>query len=192
MASSLRHFLLAACAVGCCSLSMAAEPGVRVYIFGPQLQEGDGVLMWEQMTDEQKARLWPLLSREQRLVKWRQMSAQERRTMRENMTPADRRSLKRRFVIDHVSPEDIKNLKTRKMTPEERQLLRRQVIEVHVEVRGGGPYNCKDPTDCSRLRMKQGEHSAQARAKAPAPAAKPAAPTLTVPASMREPAPAAP
>ena len=95
--------------------------------------------MWEQMTLEQRAQLWPLLTHEQRLLRWRHMTQDERRIMRKNMTPVERKNLKRRFVIDRLPPEEAKNLKTRKMTPAERELLRRQVIEVHVEMRGGVP-----------------------------------------------------
>lgn len=133
--------------------------------------------MWEQMTLEQRAQLWPLLTHEQRLLRWRHMTQDERRIMRKNMTPVERKNLKRRFVIDRLPPEEAKNLKTRKMTPAERELLRRQVIEVHVEMRGGVPYNCNDPTDCRRARKQSGLDVHQLRQTVPAETkvAKPAA-----------------
>ena len=92
-------------------------------------------------------------------------------------------------MIDRLPPEEAKNLKTRKMTPAERELLRRQVIEVHVEMRGGVPYNCNDPTDCRRARKQSGLDVHQLRQTVPAETkvAKPAA-TLTVPANPPAPA----
>ena len=172
MILSLRQFLFSACACGCCSVAVAQDTSVQFFVFGPSLDEQPKVLMWEQMTLEQRAQLWPLLTHEQRLLRWRHMTQDERRIMRKNMTPVER-----------------KNLKTRKITPAERELLRRQVIEVHVEMRGGVPYNCNDPTDCRRARKQSGLDVHQLRQTVPAETkvAKPAA-TLTVPANPPAPA----
>jgi len=177
MILSLRQFLFSACACGCCSVAVAQDTSVQFFVFGPSLDEQPKVLMWEQMTPEQ------------RLLRWRHMTQDERRIMRKNMTPVERKNLKRRFVIDRLPPEEAKNLKTRKMTPAERELLRRQVIEVHVEMRGGVPYNCNDPTDCRRARKQSGLDVQQLRQTVPAETkvAKPAA-TLTVPANPPAPA----
>ena len=189
MILSLRQFLFSACACGCCSVAVAQDTSVQFFVFGPSLDEQPKVLMWEQMTPEQRAQLWPLLTHEQRLLRWRHMTQDERRIMRKNMTPVERKNLKRRFVIDRLPPEEAKNLKTRKMTPAERELLRRQVIEVHVEMRGGVPYNCNAPTDCRRARKQSGLDVQQLRQTVPAETkvAKPAA-TLTVPANPPAPA----
>lgn len=153
MTLSLRQIFISACVCGCCGLASAQEASIQFFVFEPAVDEKADVLMWEQMTPQQRAQLWPLLSYEQRLVKWRHMTQEERRLLRKNMTPVERRDLKRRFVIDRLPPEEAQKLKTRKMTPAERELLRKQVIQVHVEMRAGVPYNCKDPTDCRRARM---------------------------------------
>lgn len=182
MILNLRQFLISACACGCCGAAVAQDSSVQFFVFGPNQDEQPKVLMWEQMTPEQRAQLWPLLTHEQRLLRWRHMTQDERRVMRKNMTPVERKNLKRRFVIDQLPPEKAKNLKARKMTPAERELLRRQVIEVHVEMRAGVPYNCNDPTDCRRARKSSGPDVRLLRQSAPAETkvAEPSA-TLTVP-----------
>ncbi len=181
MISGLRHFLISACALSCCGAAAAQGGTVQFFLFGPATEEQPKVLMWEQMNAQQRAQLWPLLTREQRLVKWRQMTQDERRIMRKNMTPVERRDLKQRFVIDRLSPDEAKNLKARKMTPAERELLRRQVIEVHLEMRGGVPFNCKDPTDCRRARTSSRlDEAASQRSHAPSVVTHPV-PTVTLP-----------
>ena len=110
MILSLRQFLFSACACGCCSVAVAQDTSVQFFVFGPSLDEQPKVLMWEQMTLEQRAQLWPLLTHEQRLLRWRHMTQDERRIMRKNMTPVERKNLKRRFVIDRLPPEEAKNL----------------------------------------------------------------------------------
>ena len=157
---------------------------MQFFVFGPTEEEQPKVLMWEQMTAQQRAQLWPLLTREQRLVKWRNMTQEERRVMRKSMTPLERRDLKRRFVIDRLPDEEAQNLQARKMTPAERELLRRQVIEVHVEMRAGVPYNCKDPTDCRRPRMNTSlDVDQKAKLESPEQTSA-AAPSVTVPATQ--------
>ena len=81
------------------------------------------------------------------------MSREERNMLRRSMTPGERRDLKSRFVINPDPGELDKKLKARKMTPAERDLLRRQVMQVHVEIKSGIPYDCVDPTDCRRHRI---------------------------------------
>ena len=153
MAFSLQKILMSACACGCCGVAAAQEPAVQLFVFAGGEPEQPRVLMWEQMSAQQGARLWPLLSHEQRLVKWRHMSREERNMLRRSMTPGERRDRKSRFVINPDPGELDKKLKARKMTPAERDLLRRQVMQVHVEIKSGIPYDCEDPTDCRRHRI---------------------------------------
>ena len=189
MILSLRQFLFSACACGCCSVAVAQDTSVQFFVFGPSLDEQPKVLMWEQMTPEQRAQLWPLLTHEQRLFQWRYMTKDERREMRMNMTPGERRAIKQRYVIDFTPNQERTVKSVRRMTPAERELLRQQVIEVHVEIRRGVPYNCNDPTDCRRARKQSGLDVQQLRQTVPAETkvAKPAA-TLTVPANPPAPA----
>ena len=104
MILNLRQFLISACACGCCGAAVAQDSSVQFFVFGPNQDEQPKVLMWEQMTPEQRAQLWPLLTHEQRLLRWRHMTQDERRVMRKNMTPVERKNLKRRFVIDQLPP----------------------------------------------------------------------------------------
>lgn len=154
MTFSLRRILFSACACACGGVAVAQNPSLQIFIFEPSLQPPEGVLLWDDMNAKQRAELWPLLSNEQRLVKWRHMSREERNQMRRYMSPIERNDLKRRFVIDRLPEKASSSLKARSMTPAERELLRRQVIEVHVEMRSGVPYDCFDPTDCRRPRTK--------------------------------------
>lgn len=110
------------------------------------------ILFWEKMGMEQRARLWSLMPLEQRLFQWRYMNRAERELMRNHMTPGERRAMKKSFVVQSQVPSDETrvNRTVKKMTPAERDLLRRQVIQVHVEISRGVPYNCADPTDCPR------------------------------------------
>ncbi len=184
MTLSLRQIFISACACGCCSLAFAQEASIQFFVFDPVKSEQPNVLMWEQMNAQQRAQLWPLLSYEQRLVKWRHMTQEERRLMRKNMTPLERRDLKRRFVIDRVPTNEAQKLKTRKMTPAERELLRRQVIQVHVEMRAGVPYNCKDPTDCRRPRLSTNLDVDQRTSPKIPPSATRVTPSVTVPSTQ--------
>ena len=161
MTFSLRQLLISACAAGCCGSAIAQGSSMQIFVFEP-VHTGPDVLMWEDMTAKQRAELWPLLSNEQRLVKWRHMTREERNQMRRLMSPAERGNLKKRFVIDNVPDQAAEKLKARKMPQAERELLRRQVIQVHVEMRAGVPFDCFDPTDCRRVRPQNGVAAATA------------------------------
>lgn len=114
---------------------------------------------WEDMSEAQRLALWPILTHEQRLMQWRYMGKNERRAMRMNMTSTEREAMKRRYVIDGSLLLAARALPVRRLSTEEKDLLRRQVREVHVEIRSGVPYNCTDPTDCpySKARIKAQE-----------------------------------
>ena len=149
MHSLFGKFVFTACLAGCAG---AASAEVTLLPVEPQaVRSGPSeVLLWDQMNAQQRARLWPLLTHEQRLFQWRYMTKDERRQMRLNMPPAERRAIKQRFVIDFMPSTDADRKPVRRMTPAERELLRQQVIQVHVEIRRGVPYNCTDPTDCPK------------------------------------------
>ena len=157
MKQLLGSLLIGTC-LGTASLNVAAlETHFSLLGFEP-LPSVDH-LFWDQMTAQQRAALWPLLSHQQRLFQWRYMTKQERREMRQNMTVEERQDIKYRYIIAVDQLESQPARLKRELTDEERQQLRRQVRQVHVEIRRGIPYNCTDPTDCpknaSRIREAQ-------------------------------------
>ena len=188
MNSLIGKFVFAACLAGCAGAA-SAEATLAPVVPQASRSGPSEVLLWDQMDAQQRARLWPLLTHEQRLFQWRYMTKDERREMRMNMTPGERRAIKQRYVIDFTPNQERTVKSVRRMTPAERELLRQQVIEVHVEIRRGVPYNCNDPTDCRRARKQSGLDVHQLRQTVPAETkvAKPAA-TLTVPANPPAPA----
>lgn len=152
MKQRLRTLVFCTCAACSCLPFVQAqghEPELPDVIIAARNGE---VLFWDRMNDRQRSRLWSLLTHEQRLLQWRFMNRDQRRLMRQHMTPNERRAMKQRYVVEGVGggPAGKEMRAVRKMTPAERELLRQQVIEVHVEIRRGVPYSCTDPTDCPR------------------------------------------
>ena len=146
-------------------------------------QNPQEVLFWDRMSAEQRARLWPLLTHEQRLFQWRYMTKEERRQMRQHMTPTERRAIKQRYVVDGVVTPGSDAKPVRKMTPAERELLRQQVIQVHIEIRRGVPYSCTDPTDCPRtaFRARAAERAVNDELATPVPVTPPATAVIMIP-----------
>ncbi len=140
------------------SLPAVAQGTIQLLEFAPETVQTDQVLLWDRMSAEQRAQLWRVLNHEQRLRQWRYMSKEERRQMRRHMTATERRAIKDRYVVDGKA---CPSRPVPKMTPAERELLRQQVMQVHVEIHRGVPYNCTDPTDCpkSAFRMRVAERS---------------------------------
>ncbi len=147
MNSLFGKIFFTACLAGCAGVA-SAEVTLAPIVPETARAGSSQVLLWDQMNAQQRARLWPLLTHEQRLFQWRLMTKEERRQMRSNMTPGERRAIKHRFVIDFMPAQGHAKVPVRRMTPAERELLRQQVIQVHVEIRRGIPYDCTDPTDC--------------------------------------------
>lgn len=148
MTRSIRQLFLISCLCGVSYTSQASD--LAVVPGGAATNPADAVIFWDQMSAQQRASLWPLLTHEQRLFQWRYMTKDERREMRRNMTHQERQAIKHRYVIDGKAVGAVRSMPVRKMTESERQLLRRQIMEVHVEIRRGVPYNCTDPTDCPK------------------------------------------
>lgn len=122
------------------------------------------VVSWEAMTPAERQALWPMLTHEQRLFQWRQMNRAERKVFEKGLTEDEKRIIKSRFVIDSRLLEAAANRPQRKLTDDERRLLRQQIMEVHIEIRRGVPYNCTDPTNCpkSSFRHRQAREAADA------------------------------
>lgn len=102
-----------------------------------------------------------MLTHEQRLFQWRYMSKSDRQLLKNEMSDDEKRQIKRRYVIDSRLLEVAANRPQRKLTDEEKRILREQIMEVHIEIRRGIPFDCQDPTDCrtGEARMKQAKDS---------------------------------
>ena len=127
------------------------------------------VVVWDAIPQSERAGLWPMLTHEQRLFQWRYMSKADRQHLKSEMTDDEKRQMKRRYVIDSRLLEAAANRPQRKLSPEEKRLLREQIMEVHLEIRRGVPFDCLDPMDCrtGAERLKQAKDAAQRRAANP-------------------------
>ena len=157
-----KFVLIASSVCGCCSMAVCAQ---EVRQAEPEARTGAAnVVSWEAMTPAERQALWPMLTHEQRLFPWRQMNRAERKVFEKGLTEDEKRIIKRRFVIDSRLLEAAANRPQRKLTDDERRLLRQQIMEVHIEIRRGVPYNCTDPTNCpkSSFRHRQAREAADA------------------------------
>ena len=127
------------------------------------------VVLWDAIPQSERAGLWPMLTHEQRLFQWRYMSKSDRQHLKSEMTDDEKRQVKRRYVIDSRVLEAAANRPQRKLSPEEKRLLREQIMEVHIEIRRGVPFDCLDPVDCRTGydRLKQAQDAARRRAATP-------------------------
>lgn len=189
MTLGFKTFVFCTCACGCAGLSVWAQDVPLPDMVTANTQNPREILYWDRMSAEQRARLWPLLTHEQRLFQWRYMTKEERRQMRQHMTPNERRAIKQRYVVDGAAAAASQIKPVRKMTPAERELLRQQVIQVHIEIRRGVPYSCTDPTDCPRTayRTRVAEQAAKDELVAPIAVPPPATAVIVVPSAKSEP-----
>lgn len=127
------------------------------------------VVLWDAIPQSERAGLWPMLTHEQRLFQWRYMSKSDRQHLKSEMTDDEKRQMKRRYVIDSRVLEAAANRPQRKLSPEEKRLLREQIMEVHIEIRRGVPFDCLDPSDCRTGydRLKQAQDAARRRTATP-------------------------
>ena len=97
------------------------------------------------------------------------MSKSDRLHLKSEMTDDEKRQMKRRYVIDSRVLEAAANRPQRKLSPEEKRLLREQIMEVHIEIRRGVPFDCLDPSDCRTGydRLKQAQDAARRRTATP-------------------------
>lgn len=158
--------------VSCCSAAAWAEDLPVKQESAPVPATGE-VVVWDAIPQAERAGLWPLLTHEQRLFQWRYMSKSDRQHLKNEMTDDERRQMKRRYVIDSRLLEAAVNHPQRKLSPEEKRLLREQIMEVHIEIRRGVPYDCLDLADCrtADARIKRAREAARRRAAAETPAA---------------------
>lgn len=98
-------------------------------------EQGPCVRLWQQMSGAERARLWPYLDEVAKTSYWRQMTGDERRDMREHLSSAENDRLRNRYSIKPRDGERRAGRRLGGMCDEERLQLRRQVIEVHMEMR---------------------------------------------------------
>lgn len=113
-------------------------------------------LFWDQMNAAQRAQLWPVLSHEQKLAHWRLMSKNERRELRQALPEIDNKEFKKLFVSGKPVMEigELTNLMIRQMSPEDKEVLKNQILEFNRFVEHGLPFICDDPLDCQRIHMR--------------------------------------
>ncbi len=95
------------------------------------------VQMWSNMSAAERAKLWPYLDDVSRTMHWRSMTASERKAMRAKLSPAEREALRKRFSLRSGEEYADKQRKFGKLCNEDRSLMRRQIMEFHVELVGG-------------------------------------------------------
>lgn len=116
-----------------------AHHGYRVQPSSDELlfalpQSDETPKLWTEMTAKERAEIWPFLTPRMQRFYWRSMTEPERRSMRAEFSP----SMKEKFRKRYVSPEncgtpDHARQARYRMSPEERQRLREQIREMHVE-----------------------------------------------------------
>lgn len=125
------------CCLGCgTAAAMSAQEARNA--FGDQCSEVEApcVRQWTQMSASERAHLWPYLDEVSRAMNWRSMSARERSDMRKELSAADRERLRNRFCSERASAATSKE--TRRLRRDERQLLRQQITDFHIQRTGGG------------------------------------------------------
>ena len=90
----------------------------------------------QSLVEGERAHLWPNLDEASRAMHWRSMSTRERSDMRREMSAADRDKLRKRFCSEQAGA--VMSKETRKLRRDERQLLRQQITEFHVQLTGSG------------------------------------------------------
>ena len=90
--------------------------------------------LWSEMSAKERAEIWPFLTPRMQRYYWRSMTEPERRSMRAEFPPSINEKFRKRYVSpDNCAvPEHAKQARYR-MSPEERQRLREQIREMHVE-----------------------------------------------------------
>lgn len=129
--------IIVLCCLGCSSA--AAMPGAEPAAgLGDHCQEVEApcIRQWTEMSASERAHLWPYLDEVSRAMHWRSMSTRERSDMRREMSAADRDKLRKRFCSEQAGA--VMSKETRKLRRDERQLLRQQITEFHVQLTGSG------------------------------------------------------
>ncbi len=123
------------CCLGCgTAAAMSAEEARNGLADQCADVEAPCVRQWTQMSASERAHLWPYLDEVSRAMNWRSMSARERSEMRKELSAADRDQLRKRFCSEQAGSA---SKETRRLRRDERQLLRQQITEFHVQRTGG-------------------------------------------------------
>lgn len=132
---------LAAAAAGAAAAEGSFEPRLEGVLIDRSLQarhkvdcgaEVPCVRLWSEMQAEERAKLWPYLDEVSRASCWNGMSRAERQALKQRLTERDLEQLRRRFTL----PKDAREMEHRAhaRTEAERSLMRRQILEVHMEL----------------------------------------------------------
>ena len=102
----------------------------------------DSPKTWTDMSPKERAELWPYLTRTMQRPYWLSMTDHERVAMRKEFTLRQREALKDRYVSPRVSHDDqpvlgasvCNDTRHHHLSPEERNMMRKQIREMHVEI----------------------------------------------------------
>ena len=95
--------------------------------------------VWNHLSRAQRIEVWPQLDNVTRARFWSVLQSEERAQLRKQLADADKRAARTRYLIEHeqVSMVQTSSPSTPPMCDEERTLLRRQILEVHLELHNG-------------------------------------------------------
>lgn len=97
-------------------------------------QSEQGPKLWSEMSPKERAEIWPFLTPRMQRYYWRSMTEQDRRSMRAELSPSVNEKLRKRYASpDHYLPDDHGYQVHHRLSPEERQRMREQIREMHVE-----------------------------------------------------------
>lgn len=88
------------------------------------------VQLWGEMNAVERAKLWPFLDEASRASYWRSMTPAEKKDLRAHLSERDREEMRRRYSLD---PGEKTAPKHPSLCREDRNLMRQQIIEVHMQ-----------------------------------------------------------
>lgn len=99
--------------------------------------EAPCVKLWTDMTAQERASLWPYLDPVTRDARWREMSPKERRALRSHLDSRGRDEIRHRFSVTPDADTASNHRRHQPMcSPEDRKILREQIIEMHAQLYG--------------------------------------------------------
>ncbi len=89
--------------------------------------------LWSDLDADERVQVWPYLDRVSRAQYWSSMSLKEREALRQRLSQRDQREMRERYTLSESAKAEEPD---ERMCDDDRHLLRRQIIEVHMELSG--------------------------------------------------------
>ncbi len=90
--------------------------------------------LWSDMSVDERVQVWPYLDRVSRAHYWSVMNVKERDALRQRLSHRDQQEMRERYSVSEAATAQ--DVPERRMCDDDRHLLRRQIIEVHMELSG--------------------------------------------------------